>query len=115
MTEASLHSIRSEIVKFRLSSHQLAIEIGGHVKPKIELQDRLCVYCDSKVIEGECHVLIECKFYKDERCKFLRKCNVNLENYNAPIDGFVCIMTIIEVAILVQLGIFVRKCLKKRS
>ena len=108
-------SIRSIIAKFRLSSHHLAIETGRHKKPKIELQDRLCIYCDQEVIEDECHVLIQCQYYKEERHKFLNRCNLNLNDFISPIDSFVYIMSHKDVSILVQLGIFLRRCFKKRS
>lgn len=55
--------------KFRLSSHNLAIETGRYdATPRDE---RVCVYCNMNAIENEYHFLLACPFYNDIRRKYL--------------------------------------------
>ena len=52
---------RKALSKFRLSNHQLMIEVGRHKKiPKLQ---RFCPFCPSPVIEDEIHFLINCPLY----------------------------------------------------
>ena len=56
---------RTSLSKFRLSNHQLMIEIGRHKKiPKTE---RYCQFCSDPVVEDEIHFLIDCKTYSSLR------------------------------------------------
>jgi hypothetical protein len=59
------------------------IEKGRHAKPKLAVENRLCVLCDSKAVEDEYHFIMECTFYTDLRIEFfnLRK-GMNLYNNN---------------------------------
>lgn len=55
--------------RFRLSSHNLAIETGRYVG--IPREERLCVFCNMKTIENEFHFLSVCPLYIDLRRKYL--------------------------------------------
>ena len=44
--------------RLRISAHNLRIETGRHVVPKIPLNERLCKHC--KVIDSELHFLLQC-------------------------------------------------------
>lgn len=57
------------LTKFRLSSHDLAIERGRF--ENIQRSDRLCKYCNLGLVENEYHFLLTCPLYKDLRKKFL--------------------------------------------
>ena len=57
------------LTKFRLSSHDLAIERGRF--ENIPRNDRLCKYCNLRMVENEYHFLLICPLYKDLRKKFL--------------------------------------------
>ena len=48
------------ISKYRLSDHNLPIERGRYVKPKIPKELRLCTKC-KLAMGNEIHVLLECK------------------------------------------------------
>ncbi len=50
---------RQAIAKFRCSSHHLAIETGRHNKPKLPVECRKCLDCDT--VKDEVHHLIHCK------------------------------------------------------
>ena len=57
-------AIRTEITRFRLSNHQLMIEIGRH--RKIPKNLRFCPFCPD-TIETEIHFLISCPTYNHNR------------------------------------------------
>ena len=52
--------IRKQVTKFRLSSHNLMIEIGRH--RKIPKEIRFCPFCPN-VVETEAHFLLQCPIY----------------------------------------------------
>ena len=52
--------------KFRLSDHNLMIEQGRRVRPRIPRWKRGCPVCDN-VVESEMHFLINCPSHKSER------------------------------------------------
>ena len=56
---------RNALTRLRTSSHNLMIETGRYIRPKIPISDRLCVTC--KEIEDECHFLIQCRIFHEER------------------------------------------------
>ncbi len=60
---------RVALTRFRLSSHNLAIETGRFVN--IDREDRICMYCRQGAIENEYHFLLICPFYSDIRAKYL--------------------------------------------
>jgi hypothetical protein len=73
--ENYLHFISNDqfrivLTKFRLSSHDLAIETGRYEnKPR---EERLCTYCRLRVIEDEYHFLLVCPNYYELRRLFLK-------------------------------------------
>ena len=60
---------------FRSGSLKLAIETGRYAKPKIPLENRLCIFCDGSHIETETHFLLHCDFYTDIRRDLFSKAN----------------------------------------
>ena len=81
------------MTKFRISAHNLMIEVGRHCNIKVE--DRLCKHCNYDTIENEMHFLLECPKYKTLREIMLNKvessyCNFGQLNH---IDQFRLIMT----------------------
>ena len=53
--------LRTSLVKFRLSDHNLKIETGRH--NRIPLNNRICDMCNQGRIEDEFHFLMECSSY----------------------------------------------------
>ena len=55
--------------RFRMSSHDLTIEIGRHIGS--ERHERLCKKCNMNLIEDEYHFLLVCPHYTNIRRKYL--------------------------------------------
>ena len=110
------YKIRSVVSKFRLSSHNLQIEKGRHHKPKLPLEERICVHCNLAEVEDEFHFFSRCTLYNDIRDTFFMLCNNKL-NYNfmclTQEEKFKIVMT--EDNLQWLLGMFLRKCFKIRT
>jgi hypothetical protein len=61
-----------ELVKVRGGSNRLRIEQGRYVKERVE--ERLCVFCESKQVEDEEHFMLDCEVYKELRARLWKKC-----------------------------------------
>ena len=61
---------RIALTQFRISAHNLAIEKGRH--ENIPKENRLCKYCNMKVIESEYHFLLVCPAYTTIRKQYLK-------------------------------------------
>ena len=55
--------------KFRCVSHRLPVECGRFLN--IDRSERLCELCNSNEIGDEFHYIFNCKFFSNERSKFL--------------------------------------------
>ena len=51
-------NLRSPFCKLCFSAHQLMIEKGRYVNPKIPPEDRICKICDLNVVEDEFHFIM---------------------------------------------------------
>ncbi len=76
--------IRIAIARFRCSSHNLAIELGRHTKPrKTDLEKRVCKECN--VLEDEIHHVTACTLnfkHRDELYREAEKCEPNFKTYS---------------------------------
>ena len=73
--------LRKAIAKFRISNHELEIELGRHTN--IEKQDRICKLCELnnlRCIEDEFHVLFECAAYNEIRKIYIERQFSDLKN-----------------------------------
>ena len=61
---------RITLTKFRLSSHNLAIERGRF--ENIPRNDRICRCCNLHMVESEYHFLLVCPLYNDLRKKYFK-------------------------------------------
>ena len=61
---------RSFLSRFRVGSHRLRVETGRWTFPKIDFEDRTCLYCDSGVIDNELHFITQCKLTECNRNSF---------------------------------------------
>ena len=68
------------ISKFSCSSHHLAIETGRHQKPKVPIDNRICLEC--RILEDELHHLIHCSKHDDIRKDLYEIANSHLENFS---------------------------------
>jgi len=74
-------SIYTSIARFRLSSHNLSIELGRHKRPYVPPEDRICEKCNLNLVEDEFHCLMMCTKWTDLRVKLF-------EVACRTIDGF---------------------------
>jgi len=117
LTAINSFEIRKEFTKFRVSSHRLLIEKGRHFKPKIPLEQRLCVQCNSNEIEDEIHFLLKCSKYNKEReelMTILKSKSPLLENLNI-IDQFQWIMSNTDSDIILALANYIYKAMKIKN
>ena len=70
LDDTSERKYRIALSKFRLSSHNLEIEVGRY--NNVPRSDKICRFCQMKVIENELHFLLTCPLYTN-----LRKKNFN--------------------------------------
>ena len=56
--------------KFRLASHDLAIERGRY--ENIDRNERICRCCNGNFVESEYHFLLVCPFYRELRQRYMK-------------------------------------------
>ena len=54
---------RRALTKFRISNHQLAIELGRFKRPPQPVSERICPMCHLNVVEDEIHFVLICPLY----------------------------------------------------
>jgi hypothetical protein len=99
----------------RLSSHDLYIEKGRQLKPKLDENLRICQLC-KKGIENESHFVIECSIYNSEReilYNAIKNIEGNLNNLDNTYSFKKLFMSKNEYTLFV-LAKFLYKCLTKR-
>jgi hypothetical protein len=107
--------IRKTMSKFRVSSHDFAIEKGRHCKPKVPIDNRICNYCNLEV-EDEMHVLLSCSRCTLERETFFSAINASDININSNLlDIFINILSSKDERVIFLLGKFLFKIFKKRG
>ena len=64
----TIKNVRHKIALTRLglSNHNLRIETGRHLRPKLPRQERECFICIDE-IENELHFVVKCPLYSSER------------------------------------------------
>ena len=108
---------RVALSRLRLSSHPLMIEKGRHCKPRFERLDRKCPYCND-TIGDECHFVISCPLYNNERRELLTEAMHNSLLFNEiPTDQqkFVFILPNEDTSLITKLAAFVQIAFKARS
>ena len=73
---------RNALSQFRLSSHNLGIEIGRHCRPKKPVEERLCMYCNEGKIDDEMHMLFSGSFHTEERKEFTACIKIHIPDYD---------------------------------
>ena len=71
-------TLRRALSKFRLSDHNLGIELGRRCKPKLPVQERTCQRCNSNEIDDEFHLLFSCKSHISERMLLCQRSDVDI-------------------------------------
>ena len=65
-------AIRRALTKFRISNHQLSIELGRFKRPPQPVSERICPMCHLGVVEDEIHFLLICPLYNNLREPLLK-------------------------------------------
>ncbi len=67
---------RSDMCKFRISARKVRVELGRYSKPKLNLEDRICRFCNSNEIEEEFHFIMRVSYIKINEKYLWRNCLV---------------------------------------
>ena len=110
---------RSNICRLRISCHKLHIETGRYVikGTRLRPEERLCIYCNLNMVEDECHFLLSCPLYKEERKHLLLKLQNTYKEFEDldEENKFRLIMSTKDKSVISALGYYVTSCFKKRS
>lgn len=68
------------IARFRLSSHNLNIELGRHKCPFVPSEQRFCDKCNSGDVEDEMHCLMVCSSWNTSRTPLMQVAFKHIEN-----------------------------------
>lgn len=100
--------LRRNLTRFRISSHQLRIEMGRYQGTL--RQDRLCLRCASNnEVEDEIHFLFKCTKLKEDRIiliKYITKVCTNFENLN-PTEKLIWLMNTENIDVLTSVCNFI--------
>ena len=78
---------RRILARFRSCNLPLAIELGRFTKPNTPLNERLCGFFETSVIEDETHLLISCSFYSDLRHNLFQNASDVNTNFKSKSDS----------------------------
>ena len=108
--------LRKSLSQFRLSSHRLAVETGRHAKPKIALENRICLFCNAKQVEDENHIFFNCQNYEHLRITFMSKilC-IDLNFFNVQHTVLERIFSSDNENILFLSSKYIHKCFRARE
>ena len=97
-------------INFRISSHQLAIEVGRY--KKITVQERKCEICKSDDIEDEFHFTFECQAYNEYREQFIKAVEKKCQNFStlSNRDKFIWLMANENNTIIKEFSNYIYKC-----
>ena len=106
----NVKNIRHKIAltRLRLSNHNLRIETGRHVRPKLERHERKCFICSDE-IENELHFVVKCPLYSRERkvlYKALTQNSKHFESLTSDEHKFMFIMTNEDNDVMAKLAKF---------
>ena len=59
------------ITQLRTNFHQLRCETGCWKRPKEDWEERVCVFCTSRKVEREKHLVLECEAFKDNKDNYI--------------------------------------------
>jgi hypothetical protein len=74
-------NLYSSIARFRLSSHNLQIELGRHKRPYVEPNNRICQRCNLNSVEDEEHFLMVCPKWESYRLKLMRTAMAHINDF----------------------------------
>ena len=107
-------TLYTNIARFRLSSHNLNIELGRHKRPYVPASDRICDKCDLNLVEDEIHCLMICPKWANCRESLFRIAHKSIDGFlviNQSLQ-FHKIMTSKDMTLNIALGKFLALALK---
>ena len=105
---------RKNIVKLRISAHNLAIEKERNKKQgKTTLLERKCKYCNTKRVENEYHFIMHCPLYMTERQEFFAK--LSISPATPPEETFINLMKCKKQEMMKEFTIYLDKIFTKRK
>ena len=107
---------KTALSRFRMSNHNLLIEKGRYVRPRLDRNERKCFNCKDE-IEDEYHFIIKCPLYTNERRDLIGLSENMYKNFNSLSDEqkFVFILSNENENILETLARFIFHSLKNRE
>ena len=107
---------RRQLIKFRLSSHKLAIKTGRYSTPKIPVQQRLCVPCNRNKIKTEEHLFLKCSLYSKLRTDFFHIVDGHI-NFVNPISSeyIYALLSTNDQFLIYSVSKFIYKCFQLRE
>ena len=87
--------MRRYITKFRVSDHNLEIELGRKRTPQIPLNERICRRCEMNEIDDEWHLMFSCTKFTKERKHLYKSCGIadNLTGVDNKTNAIINIMS----------------------
>jgi hypothetical protein len=107
--------IRKEVTCLRISSHGLRIETGRY--KNIDRENRICLICDTGVIEDELHFMMDCSKYRELRNKYLYPILLklsNIYNYNEW-EMFVNILSSTDKNVIISVANYIHNAMIERN
>ena len=99
--------LRRCITMFRVSDHNLEIELGRKKTPKVPLHERICRRCDMNEIDDEWHLIFSCTKFTKERKHLYKSCDVIDDSHTDVYKRKAIIINIMNCNIL-PLAIFLK-------
>ena len=105
---------KKELCKFRMSNHNLMIEKGRNMSPKVPREERFCPSCKANFVEDELHLFYICPLYNELRTDCFSKLNITKEalSSSTSIEKIVTICTVVNQTLLDE---YIFKCNRKRK
>ena len=106
--------IYTSIARFRLSSHNLNIELGRHKRPYVPAEARICEKCNQNLVEDEFHCLMICTKWTELRNKLFEVACRMIDGFLiiSQIEQFHVLMTSKNIDLNFALGKFLSTVLK---
>ena len=104
-------SQRIAFARFRCISHHLRIETGRHSKPKLPIDERVCLYCKTGAIDNEIHFLTACEFHNVERKELLP----HLSTFACNKEAFISTMTSKDSSLISNIGRYLHRAFQRRK
>jgi len=105
---------RTSVSRFRTSNHNLAIEKGRHVQPKIPIEKRICNHCSLQEIEDELHFFMVCPKYQANRRKMISSV-IFPEQIKNNLQKFIYLLKNTDTNIIKDVGDFIHNSFITRN